>query len=250
MERKITIILIILLFSLSILSATLVEKQLTAIKYGTVEGSSLPEANASVRILNPSSIQLASSGGNIQIPIQARENNYKAFSWSFSGNLYGNIELKFTSSPMETELLEGGFDYLPYSIKYQSETSGVGNTQIPYIGSSYVGTIDFTVGETVYEFQYADKIKINNILKSSYEDSNETLQFLIGDITQKEVSFLYNLENGSTVTGGTGTYCENVCNQWNRNGYALVTIDVSGESIGTYSSGRYLAPIQVEIIGI
>jgi len=249
MKKLVIILFIILLFSLSFLSATLVEKTLTAIKYGSTSGTEFPDPNTSIRILNSSSVQLSLTGDGLEIPIYARENSYKSFTWSFSGNKYNDSLIAFRAYPMQTETLGGTIVYLPYTIKFQCENTKVGNTITSYKGSSYVGTTEFEAGGTVYEFQYADRIKINNVEKSSFASSYETVSFLIGDTTTKETSFNYNMNEGSTVSGGTGPYTAGVCNQWNRNGYAMVSVDVSEENIDDFTSGRYSAQIVVEIEG-
>ena len=249
MKKLSIIIFIIFSFSVFILSAAIVEKQLTAIKYGSSSGG-VPEPNSSIRILNPSSIQLNLTGDGLEIPIYARENSYKSFSWSFSGNRYNNSTLSFTAHPMKNEPLgTNPTAYLPYTIIFQCEETKIGNVQIPYNGSAYVATTEFVAGGTTYEFQYADSIKINNVSASSYANSNETISFLTTDTTTKETTFTYNMNEGSTVSGGLGTYDEDVCNQWNRNGYAMVSVDVADEDIDDFTSGRYSAQIVVEIEG-
>jgi len=250
MNKKIINTLLIIFLSIFFVSATITTKNINAIKYGS-SSNGVPISNMSIRILNPSNIQLGDAD-SVQVPIYARDNTVTAFSWSFTGNVFDDAELTFTVSPMKNVISSTEIAYLPFTINFQAQATTVGDITIPYYLEDYNSTIGFTPEITSYRMSYEDRIKIGNTYKDSFENANKTLNFTSSSTSNKRIKFTYNMKNGTKILDTNSNIVENydydICHQWNRNGIATIKINLGSEE--SPQSGRYSAQIIVGITGV
>jgi len=245
MRKKIMILLIILILFVSHANADSeyavkgeASKIITAYKSLISEG--VPDKAAELRLLDSNSSEF-SSGEILTLPINARNNEYSAFSWVLGGNIYGQLTLGFSFGPMYLEGVSTASSIIPYKVELDHTSSRIGNTPIP-VGDYSGATSSILNSFTGYYFKYADSVTVSD---SSISVSSAT----------KTASIVYAMSTYTTVTdvnNAAVSYSGGVCDHWNRYGTAIVTLAITAEGNNTstgaaFPDGVYYADVVVTV---
>lgn len=214
-------------------------KVITAFKQKMTDDVPAPEVQ--FRILDSNDTEFFSNF-DLDIPLNARNTEYSAFSWVFSGNIFGAVTVTFTFSPMYKEGLVTN-TIIPYDIELQHTQSRIGNTPIA-VNKETQAKSYITNSFTTYKFKYADSV--TGMAKKSVTTSDQSF------------AIVYNMNNANTqiVTAdgvdAKSLYTLSVCDHWNRYGAALVTLKITaaGTQVGNntkFSDGVYYADVIVRI---
>lgn len=212
------------------------QKKISAFK--TAISSDIPEPTVGLRFLNSYEENIP-TGGIVAIPENARSNNYDAFTWILSGNVYGLVDLSFSFGPMylgglpkDTTTADSSSKVIPYTMTLSHTATRVGNTTIGQTKrtSASGAPISFSYNGTSYDFYYADSVTVTNI------DSSITT-------TTKTATFSYNMKTNTYVANYPSV---NVCNYWNRYGLGVINLGISSDASGK-DDGVYRANVVVTI---
>ena len=197
----------------------------------------VPEPILSLRLLDEKSLEFFSND-TVSLPIEARNNDYPAFYWIIAGNVFGNLTVEFTVSPMWLDDTPETA-YIPFSLEFDHQISRVGNAVIVVNGDPASLPVSFLQ----YDFSYADAVSF---------PSGSTLS-VAGTPGSRTV--LYNMSQNTTVQeeGQSVVYVLNVCNNWNRIGLATMhlEIDEDGKTLPPggvqLPDGLYFSTVRVEV---
>lgn len=218
-----------------------VSKIITAYKRKVNEN--IPSGEARFRVLNSDMNEIV-AGDTIALPINSRSSSYSAFSWVFSGNVFGEMTVEFTFDPMWYENDEETEEYLPYSVSLKHSSSRIGNVTIRTNEVSQASGYNET-GFSTYNFKYADKCTFD---KTAANVTNES-QTITATYNMQTFTKVFNKNGGDA----TATYPYSVCDHWNRYGAASVVIDINPDGSNknqngpVYENGTYYANVTVAI---
>ena len=239
----ISILLLFLLFSSIFAETETTPKIITAVKH-TPQGS-VPEEIATIRILNPQSIDIAQDG---QIDIPSRNVAYTAFTWILMGNSFGRVKMTFTFYPM---YWYGNSDttsprnIIPYTVVVNRTSTAVGEVAISTdsastgIPSVFLDNISYRLADSV-----------TNSGAVSVYDSSSVGSINLAFSFQNDLSSVVRTQN-SSVFDYSNYY--NVINYWTRQGNAVVTLLVDADGNTTdgnnvvLENGVFYATVTVEV---
>ncbi|MCQ2412509.1 MAG: hypothetical protein MJ057_06085 [Sphaerochaetaceae bacterium] len=202
----------------------------------------IPEAEVHLRLLDSNENEFFLNS-DVDIPLNARNIEYSALSWVFSGNIYGPLTVTYTFNPMYDEGITTttATKIIPYDVTLTHTQTRIGNTPIA-VNKASGATSYMTNSFTTYKFKYADSVTGVGTKKSITTSA-------------QSISVVYDMSANTVVkTAGDAdaNYTLDVCDYWNRYGFALVTLKITpeGTRVGNttkFDDGVYYANVSVEI---
>lgn len=216
-------------------------KMITA--YKRRMSGSLPEPELQLRLLDPNDSEF-SENYLVDLPLNARDNEYVAFTWVLSGNIYHQVSLEFTFGPMTKEgsSTNQANRIIPYDVKLAHTQTRIGNTPIRVGGVSNVVSF-MTNNFTDYKYKYADNVTGAGTVAVSGSQASKTMAYDMSEYTK--------VYNASEVE--LQSYPLEVCDYWNRYGSATVTLKIGADgkrtdNNQTIDDGVYYANVKVVVI--
>lgn len=255
MKKLFVFICIICLFNLFSLYAF--DRQsnllLTALKRG---GTPLdPDPVVELSVFDASSTMV--SGNALNVPFEARNNFTPAFSWVLAGNVFGQVELRFTIQSMKYTDIDSTNYFIPFMMRFSAAETKVGNFTIPYNSNTPLASNSFyaDIGADTYKYDYSDKITrfgtVDN--PSTIADARTLYGWKVGvsgdstiDLSHSQsVSIIYNMSTKSTVqkngVPATAAQYPELCNHWTRSGSAVVSIGIDEKGkLLDYKNGQFV----------
>ena len=247
--KKIILLLFVSIFAFSVFAEqSLISndaKIITAYKRKITEG--IPQPELTFRIIDFAGSEVLDQQ-ELELPVNARQNNYQTFTWSFSGNVFGVSTLKLTFYPMylyDDNNQPVSTTTITYTASLKHTETRIGNSPIKTntdpTTTTYI-TNDFATG---YQFKYADSITESDSVEVSTTSKVVTIT---GDMSTKtKVS----KDNFATTTDTIKNEYKDsasgsVCDYWNRFGYATINLDID-PTTPNKTEGFYFANVQVEV---
>lgn len=200
----------------------------------------VPAQEVQFRLLDPNNIEYGDNY-KINLPLNARNNEYTAFSWVLSGNIYHVVTINFTLKPMYLEGNASSNQIIPYEVSLNHSQTRIGNTPIA-VGAPSQSVSYFTNNFTTNRYKYADNVTITGKKTVNNASVNMTV--------------VYNMSTHTKVYNSNGTeisYSLSVCDYWNRYGSAVVKMQITqdGKKLNSstkFADGVYYANVIAEVI--
>lgn len=238
MKKIITIIFILFsLFSFAFADGTRIldseTKVISAYKLSSTSGQ---EPVLTIRLMDGNNAEFEASE-ILVTPLEARDNDYAAFSWVLGGNVYRGVTLSFSFGPMWKEGLQSTNKNIPYKMTLTHISSKVGNSVLACNKASVSLPVDF-LG---YEFRYADSVNYPAAVTVNKTAQTATVSYDMGT-------------SYTTVTrnGNSANYTGIVCSYWNRMGLATIHLQINEDGVPTASNtalpdGMYYSTVVITI---
>ena len=204
-----------------------------------------------VRIIGPDDSSVSSSveDYSLELPENARSNDYHAFSWVVSGNAYRDVIVSLRFKPMILEK-DNSQEILPYYVKLNHTYTRIGNYEVPFsIDTENLGS------PLIYEskkYYFCDTVYYADARLSPY-NQQKSFKVSSSDTNGVAATFKYSMGTSTVVqeysnrSWTTINYSGNVCSYWNRLGDVYVNVDIPSNPSG-YSSGDYVATVEITIM--
>lgn len=202
----------------------------------------IPDPEVQIRLLDSNDFEFFANA-DVDVPLNARNVNYAAFSWVLGGNIYGPVTVTFAFAPMYHEgvTTTTATKIIPYDVTLSHTQTRIGN--MPITVNKPSGAASFLQSSfSSYKFKYSDTV--SGMGTKSITNASQTF------------TLVYNMNTENTVVqtagGETATYPYNVCDYWNRYGSAVVLLKITpeGNRVGTttkFTDGVYYATVTVTI---
>ena len=233
--KKILYLLLLVFVSNSLFAVNgydTINNVITAYKIDNTGG--VPEKNSLVRIIDNDGIEVSENG--IELPLEARGADYSAFSWNFTGNVWGEINLNLKFNPLVNDL--DATQTIPYVVKVNHISTKIGNNMINLDGNvPSLATKTYVINGSSYDMYYSDSVSFKN-------GSTVTNSLSVGS-SSATISCVANMSTNSQVksNGSVVSYSYDVCDSWNRLGSASINLTMPSSP----ASGVYVANVELTI---
>ncbi len=248
------VLLIILLATPFLLFAESTERIITGIK----KAADIPKPFAVVNVFG-SEREAIMEDSRIIISNVMRNKSYNAFTWSFTGNCFRSVKLKYTFSPLTcnpnlADALEE--EIIPYSVTVSHEATTADGKTITAEALPAESRIEDDFGGGYY-YRLAESLTYNNSSSPVTLNVSGTLSQTLTLDYNFSTNSIVEQKNGNNYNDISSSYNKKVCCLWTRTGVAAFVLKVSddgfsipesGEERFQFTGGEYTCTVSVEII--